>query len=170
MAPEIETLLAGHTTVSAKIRALAAAGYPRAEIARLLGKRYQHVRNVLEDHKAVTAAAGSQGMAEGDAGAFIRDRSKTYRLEVRNGTVTLPPDVLKALNAAPNGVIIADLGENSFTLINSTAALKRVQDRMKQFWPPDVSIVDDFIADKRRDAELEDRDADEQPARRHHAD
>ncbi|HEY5007143.1 MAG TPA: hypothetical protein VII42_04010, partial [Caulobacteraceae bacterium] len=35
------------TTVSDKIRALDAAGAPRAEIARFLGKRYQHVRNVL---------------------------------------------------------------------------------------------------------------------------
>ncbi len=34
-------------SVSDKIRALDALGVPRAEIARLLGKRYQHVRNVL---------------------------------------------------------------------------------------------------------------------------
>ncbi len=35
--------------VSQKIRALSAAGVSRAEIARLLNKRYQHVRNVLVD-------------------------------------------------------------------------------------------------------------------------
>lgn len=34
-------------TKSAKIRALAAAGFERADIARYLGIRYQHVRNVL---------------------------------------------------------------------------------------------------------------------------
>lgn len=33
--------------VSEKIRALGNLGVPRAEIAKLLGKRYQHVRNVL---------------------------------------------------------------------------------------------------------------------------
>jgi hypothetical protein len=37
----------GLTTKSAKIRALADAGYDRTEIARVLGIRYQHVRNVL---------------------------------------------------------------------------------------------------------------------------
>ena len=37
-----------HATVADKIRALSAAGVPRADIARFLGKRYQHVRNVLE--------------------------------------------------------------------------------------------------------------------------
>ena len=37
----------GLPTTSAKIRALHGKGYERAEIARFLGKRYQHVRNVL---------------------------------------------------------------------------------------------------------------------------
>src|SRR5438445_358348 len=37
----------GLETKSANIRALAQAGYDRAEIARALGIRYQHVRNVL---------------------------------------------------------------------------------------------------------------------------
>jgi len=37
----------GLGTKSAKIRALADAGYDRAEIAKALGIRYQHVRNVL---------------------------------------------------------------------------------------------------------------------------
>src|SRR4051812_35960924 len=36
-------------TKSAKIRALASAGYDRTEISRLLGIRYQHVRKVLLD-------------------------------------------------------------------------------------------------------------------------
>jgi len=35
-------------TVSAQIRYLAANGFERGKIAKLLGKRYQHVRNVLE--------------------------------------------------------------------------------------------------------------------------
>ena len=37
----------GMSTVSAKIRYLDSEGYNRGEIARALGKRYQHVRNVL---------------------------------------------------------------------------------------------------------------------------
>src|SRR2546421_10584647 len=38
-------------TKSAKIRALAEQGYARADIARALGIRYQHARNVLERAK-----------------------------------------------------------------------------------------------------------------------
>jgi len=35
------------STTSARIRALDAKGWTRAQIAKALGKRYQHVRNVL---------------------------------------------------------------------------------------------------------------------------
>ncbi len=45
-------ITASHQTVSARIRALHAAGWERSKIAKALGKRYQHVRNVLvEDEK-----------------------------------------------------------------------------------------------------------------------
>ena len=40
-------IIHGLNTTSDKIRALANAGYDRADIARYLGIRYQHVRNVL---------------------------------------------------------------------------------------------------------------------------
>lgn len=44
---EIEKVTKDLTTKSQKIRALAAAGWARADIARGLDIRYQHVRNVL---------------------------------------------------------------------------------------------------------------------------
>src|SRR5258706_11569777 len=44
----LEDIVRPHVTVSDRIRALNAAGVARADIARFLGKRYQHVRNVLE--------------------------------------------------------------------------------------------------------------------------
>jgi len=50
-APELtadqKKALKGESTVSGQIRVLAKSGMPRADIARVLGKRYQHVRNVL---------------------------------------------------------------------------------------------------------------------------
>ena len=54
-------------SVSDKIRALNELGMPRAEIARLLGKRYQHVRNVLEaDRTARMGIERTEGVAETD--------------------------------------------------------------------------------------------------------
>jgi hypothetical protein len=43
----VHEIIDGLDTTSAKIKALAQAGYDRAEIARQLGIPYQHVRNVL---------------------------------------------------------------------------------------------------------------------------
>jgi len=47
--PSAPDVIGGLATTSAKIRALAQAGYDRSEIANLLGIRYQHVRKVLID-------------------------------------------------------------------------------------------------------------------------
>jgi hypothetical protein len=46
--PVVDAIIGGLQTKSDKIRALARAGYPTAEIARLLSLRYQHVYNVLD--------------------------------------------------------------------------------------------------------------------------
>src|SRR5258708_15817986 len=45
----VEEVICGLDTTSAKIRALAQAGYDRTEISQQLGIRYQHVRKVLLD-------------------------------------------------------------------------------------------------------------------------
>ena len=46
-AVEMKRIAEGLPTIAAKIRALDAAGYKRADIAKFLGKSYQHARNVL---------------------------------------------------------------------------------------------------------------------------
>ena len=45
---EIESILNGLTTTSAKMRALHDSGFSRMAIAQILDKRYQHVKNVLD--------------------------------------------------------------------------------------------------------------------------
>ncbi|MES0038623.1 hypothetical protein NKJ74_25730 [Mesorhizobium sp. M0046] len=62
--PPVEDVITGLTTKSARIRALALAGYERAEIARMLEIRYQHVRKVLVDEEA----RGAQGQRPRSAG------------------------------------------------------------------------------------------------------
>ena len=161
LSPEVAHLLEGKTTVAAKIRALAAAGYPRAEIARMLGKRYQHVRNVLEEPGKANAldAASSPGMAEGDIGFFVHDEPKRYRLEARNGTVTLPPEVFEALGASPNGVIIAELGQETFTMISTMEGIRRIQAWVRTFPPSDKLASEELIEERRREAALDDLEA-----------
>ena len=161
MSLDLEALLQGHKTVAAKIRALAAVGVPRAEIARMLGKRYQHVRNVLEEPGKANAldAASSPGMAEGDIGFFVHDEPKTYRLVAQNGAVTLPPEVFEALGASPNGVIIAELGQETFTMISTMEGIRRIQAWVRTFPPSDKLASEELIEERRREAALDDLEA-----------
>ena len=63
----LAAIAAQHATVADKIRALAGAGVARADIARFLGKRYQHVRNVLEDDAQSRPEGGGQEYVVGKA-------------------------------------------------------------------------------------------------------
>src|SRR6201992_1996492 len=106
-ADRLASIAAPHTTVAGKIRALAGAGVPRADIARFLGKRYQHVRNVLEDDaqsgggyavgKADRGGARDNGrpFEREDDAVFIERRSPpAFWIEVRpDGSLPLPPEI-----------------------------------------------------------------------------
>lgn len=63
--PPTEEITRGLETTSAKIRALAKAGYNRTEIAEQLGIRYQHVRKVLLD-AGITDGLTRKVQVEGD--------------------------------------------------------------------------------------------------------
>jgi hypothetical protein len=79
------------TTKSDKIRALAQAGYDRAEISQILGIRYQHVRNLLLQ-SGFTGGLRRSAEAEREpieveatpaaAGGHIVDRSHRIRIPV----------------------------------------------------------------------------------------
>ena len=100
----MRSISAPHATVADKIRALAAAGYPRADIARFLGKRYQHVRNVLQDDaQAGARAAGRTGVqavaqAEGQSGGgYVVGRADLSGLR----EPTPPPQGFEEASAEP---------------------------------------------------------------------
>lgn len=140
-------------TVSDQIRALDRAGYPRAEIARRLGKRYQHVRNVLEGDKTrgstpearPTTSEGFQSAA-GISGTF-------YRLVVaRDGTLTLPREVGRAMGVSPGSVVVGKLTGPDLSLTSSLVSAQRARDRVRSLNPRGESMVDSLIADRRREA------------------
>ena len=157
MTPELEKTLAGCKTVAAKIRALAAAGYPRAEIARLLGKRYQHVRNVLEEPGPPTLPPMAvDGMTEADVKPFEYKPPHTYFLSVEaDGSVVLPPEVLKALGSGPGGLIVADLSEEMFTLVSGKTGIQLIRKRMSEPYPPGLLGSEELIEDRRREAAID---------------
>jgi hypothetical protein len=155
-------IAAPHATVSDKIRALAGAGVPRADIARFLGKRYQHVRNVLEGD----AQSGSGGYVLGradlsgtrPAATGVEEAAEPYvmdagvavlRLPVRDdGSVVLPSMALAALGLRPGGVAIAELEGDKLTVFSVSESIKRVQAMVRDLLPGGRSLVDEFIAER----------------------
>src|SRR5258706_13164207 len=113
---QVAKIIGSDMSVSDKIRALADAGHPRADIARLLGKRDQHVRNVLEADKLHPRPAVRRA-AHSETRVGLEEASRTFqgvlRLEVEpGGIVLLPPECMAALGVAPGGVLFAVLDED----------------------------------------------------------
>lgn len=150
----VDEILASKATVADKIRALDAQGFPRAEIARLLGKRYQHVRNVLEGDRQARGRA--QGMAEGEAPRFEVEVAPTdwrggiFRMQLdAQGRLTLPKEVIEAWGLGAGSVIMGELKGDTIELITGQTSWRRVQELVRKHIPEGVSLVDELIADRR---------------------
>jgi len=165
-------LIEPYTTVSDRIRALDAAGVQRAEIAKFLGKRYQHVRNVLEGDAQsggyTLGRADLSGVREtaqpferpDDEAAFIERRSPgAFWLRVRpDGSVLLPAEVAEALDAAPGQRVFARLEAGELKLVSAEAAMQQARDLVRRYVPADVDLVGDLLTGRR--AETADEQSD----------
>ena len=160
---EVAQIVGSAMSVSDKIRALNRAGHPRADIARLIGKRYQHVRNVLEADKlhpprdlSPVACAQSQAGLEEPARSF----GGVYRLSVEaDGALRLPPEVLAVLGVRPGGVLISELGEDRLVILSARAALERIDALMAPFRKVGGPLAsEELIAERRAEAARESDD------------
>ncbi len=139
----------GLPTKAAKIRALDAAGYARADIARFLEIRYQHVRNVL--------LRGTPKTAQG-AAAAVGARSDD-RIEVKigpGGRVVIPAAFREAMEAGEGDTLVAVIDRDGVVrLTSASAALRMARRILSAAIPADVSLSDSLIADRRREAARE---------------
>ncbi|MFL5053776.1 MAG: hypothetical protein ACJ8DE_00835 [Microvirga sp.] len=166
---EMQRLADAQASVSDKIRALDRAGLNRAEIARFLSKRYQHVRNVLEADKLKGQGnanpsrypqVGTQPAEIGgnDSGGSGESRAPTafFRLTAeRDGSLVLPRHILEAFGAAPGEVLIGVAQPGEIVLRTAAASLSRAQELIRALIPGDDSLADSLVADRRREAEQE---------------
>ena len=167
-----------YATVSDRIRALDAAGVPRADIARFLGKRYQHIRNVLEADQQKGGyvlghadLSGVQGVEDGGAAfdgpmndpRFIEARGGgAYRLEVRaDGSVVLPREVRDAFNTDHEGAVMAQLEGDTFKLISGETAMRQIREMLSKYAPKGKLASEILIENRRREAEAEAKEADD---------
>lgn len=149
--------------ISDKIRALHAAGCSRGEIARLLKRSPQQVRQVLAlDEARRTRQAQALGGGEREQAAFDHagvEPSRTYRLAIQtDGSIRLPAHLERDMGLRRGGVVIAEFAGDRLVLLSTATALRQAQDMVKAAVPAAVRLVDELIADRRREAAREDGD------------
>ena len=152
---KMAAVVEGLPTKSAKIRALDAAGYKRADIARFLDIRYQHVRTVLiqgppkSERPAAVTASDKGAMASG----------APHRVQVKigpGGRIVIPAAFRAAMEAEEGDTLVATVdGDGIVQLASAPAALRMAQRIVCAAVPADVSLSDSLIDDRRREAARE---------------
>ena len=151
-AVEMKHVVEGLPTISAKIRALDAAGYMRADIARFLGKRYQHVWNVLVRARPKTETTQAPCPMPDEPGDV---ESQRIRL-LADGRMVIPAKMRSAMLIDEVGYLTARVVEGELRVLTPKAAVLKLQRRMREEVPEGVSVIDDLIAERRAEAQRED--------------
>jgi len=135
----MQSIAQGLPTKSAKIRALSSAGFSRSDIAGFLNIRYQHVRNVQVRTERKTENIPRSAHLEVGAG----------------GRVVIPAAFRDAMNIKEGDRLVAKLENGELRLMSKQLTLRRAQEIIRRHVPAGVSLVDELIADRRREAALE---------------
>jgi AbrB family looped-hinge helix DNA binding protein len=130
-------------TMSAKVRALAAQGVARAEIARLLE------RDKARETRLTGLSETPQRPLHDEAAPSVKVRLGP------DGRVVIPASIREALGLKEGDVLFARLEGGEIKLLTPEAAMRRAQAIVRQFVPEGVSLVDELIADRRREAARE---------------
>ncbi|MGD9914837.1 MAG: AbrB/MazE/SpoVT family DNA-binding domain-containing protein [Rhizobiaceae bacterium] len=144
----MRAVVEGLTTTSDKIRALDKAGFERADIARFLDKRYQHVRNVLV---GPTPKSSPRPAVEGATPENIKARVQIGA----GGRIVIPAEIRAAMNVVEGDILTARVVDGELQLFSQEAAIRKVQAMVRQFVPEGVSLVDELIAERREEARRE---------------
>ena len=137
-------------TKSAKIRALDALGVPRADIARFLDIRYQHVRNVLMQERP----APVQHVAE--TAVPYDDEDGRAALQP-DGSVRVPALLAAQLGAHAGEILAAVPLDGGLWIATRKVSRARAQAMAQQFSPNDADWMSELRADRQRQFEREER-------------
>ena len=159
----VDELTANLGTKADKIRALGASGFSRSRIAHALGLRYQHVYNVLAD-----ANLAADRVAEGrtDTATAVQSPAEEpnsldpIRIVIDSDRrVTIPQHFMDAVGITVGGEAVVCLEGDELQLYSQETAVRRVQQLVSRYVPADVSLSDELIAERRREAAREADDA-----------
>ncbi|MCY4610915.1 MAG: hypothetical protein OXC38_04365 [Gammaproteobacteria bacterium] len=141
----------GLPTMSAKIRALDAAGYACADIARFLNRRYQHVRNVLVQGPPKSKSGQMDSNASDTPGNV---EPKTLQV-APNGRVVIPAEMRSAMLLDATGHVTARVVEGELRILSPRSALLKAQKMVREKTSGITSLADELIAERRAEAQHE---------------
>lgn len=157
---EFDSLTKGLVTKSDKIRKLGRAGAKPGDIARYLGIRYQHARNVLVDaglHSGRTA----EGFSEESSQLPVAQADETTRVSSwltvgSSGELTVPAALLAGLGLAPGSRAYVGPSGCGLEVLSREGAMRRLDEIAAKYRVPGESVVDELIAERRKEAAKED--------------
>lgn len=149
-------------TKSDKIRALSDAGFERADIARFLDIRYQHVRNVLVGTRpargASNSAGGTSNRTERRPGAGPVSARTVLKARVQlgsGGRVVVPAEMRSAMGVSEGDILLAWVADGELRLLSQETAVRKAQEIVRRHVPEGVSLVDELISERRDEARRE---------------
>lgn len=144
---ELATKIQSFGTISDKIRFLDRHNYARADIARILDKRYQHVRNVLEQDAKKSSDVMPAAKANVEKAIYCKVGA--------DGSLTLPASVVAVAKLKPGTSVFVEAKDEALSVASAHLLLKGLQDMVKRADRGQGSVVDELIADRRREADTE---------------
>ena len=94
--------------------------------------------------------------APAGGGAWGEDRRRRLKIGP-GGRVVIPADFRRAMEIKEGDVVTAILEDGVLQLIGLEVALRRAQELVRRYVPEGVSLADELIEDRRREAEEESR-------------
>ncbi len=76
----------------------------------------------------------------------------------RGGRIVIPAAYRRALGLEEGDEVTLRLDQDEVRIVSQPADLRRAQALIARYVPPDVRLVDELIAERRREAAREDRD------------
>jgi len=139
---EMEAIVAGVPTKSEKIRLLNRAGVAKADIARFLDIRYQHVYNVLLRDKK----ASPQNESAGE-----QTEQQVYQVKLGAGLkMALPPEFAETESLEAGDVVICRRDPDGLKIMSSTAAEDYLRTVLRQRLPEQAEMLEALLNAKGR--------------------
>jgi hypothetical protein len=165
MDQNLDDITRGMTTKSDKIRALSRNGVPRADIARHLGIRYQHVRNVLHDEDRLSSktkpkaparqAPRQPGTQPVDPGADTLHPASDWLVINRDGSLSVPLSLMQSAGFEPGQWVFVGSTQAGLEVLSRRSAAQRAQALLRPLVPQGVSLATELLQERRAEAERE---------------